>query len=172
MERGGSKVEAQDAELHRLRAELIRYIKRKFASRSNIADAADDIVQDAFASVPKQLWNFGYLSKTALRLGYKRFSRWDANCLPLIDTDVAVNELESTEDTIAVLQSLETLSEIQRIVITERYYGQFSFADIAARHDVKLNTVLSHHRRALMKLRDELAPIYVNNYHYGGTDHE
>jgi DNA-directed RNA polymerase specialized sigma24 family protein len=168
-------VDAQDTDRDRLeclRADLIRYIKHKFATRSNVVAAAEDIVQEAFASVPMHLWNFGYLSKTALRLGYKQFSHWDAHCLPLIDTDVVVDELECVEDTVAVLQSLETLSQIQQIVIKERYYGQFSFADIALRHSIKLNTVLSHHRRALMKLRDELAPTYQNDYHYGGVEYE
>ncbi|MDR0859185.1 MAG: sigma-70 family RNA polymerase sigma factor [Oscillospiraceae bacterium] len=160
------------------------YIRRKFASRPGIADCAEDIVQQAFVSVlkspgytPEQL-NFGYLSKAALRIAYKYFQRANAgdalllNLAPLVKAEMFADELASADDTEVVLNSLETLREFERIVVEERYYGQFSFAEIAARHGLNLNTVLSHHRRALLKLRSELSPYFAptdNNYHYGGS---
>jgi DNA-directed RNA polymerase specialized sigma24 family protein len=44
-------------------------------------------------------------------------------------------------------------------VITQRYYNDFSFAEIADRNGLNLNTVLSHHRRALAKLRPQLTRL-------------
>jgi DNA-directed RNA polymerase specialized sigma24 family protein len=58
-----------------------------------------------------------------------------------------------------VLESLKALRDIERVVITQRYYGDFSFAEIAKVNGLKLNTVLSHHRRALDKLRPQLTKL-------------
>ena len=57
---------------------------------------------------------------------------------------------EETEPLTAVLNRL---SSMQRRVLLLRYYGQFSFADIAATIDCPLNTTLSHCRRGLETLR-------------------
>jgi RNA polymerase sigma factor (sigma-70 family) len=162
---------------------LTDYIRYKFASRPSIADCAEDIVQQTLLDVLKspdfsaELLNFGYLSKAALRTAYKYFRRAEAGdalllCLaPIISAEMFADELERSDDTEVVLASLEILRDFERIVISERYYGQFSFHEIAERHGLNLNTVLSQHRRALAKLRSELAPYYAstNNYHYGGS---
>ena len=49
--------------------------------------------------------------------------------------------------------ALDQLSSVQRRVLMLRYYGQFSFAHIAAMIDCPLNTTLSHCRRGLERLR-------------------
>jgi RNA polymerase sigma-70 factor, ECF subfamily len=49
--------------------------------------------------------------------------------------------------------ALEQLSPPQRRVLLLRYYGQFSFAEIAEMVDCPLNTTLSHCRRGLEALR-------------------
>jgi DNA-directed RNA polymerase specialized sigma24 family protein len=54
---------------------------------------------------------------------------------------------------------LKVLREIERVVITQRYYGDLSFVEIANTNGLKLNTVLSHHRRALGKLRPQLTKL-------------
>jgi DNA-directed RNA polymerase specialized sigma24 family protein len=77
----------------------------------------------------------------------------------LIDEIDVINEILQTETTDAVLESLKVLRDIEQIVITQRYYGDFSFAKIAEINGLKLNTVLSHHRRALGKLRPKLTNI-------------
>ena len=135
---------------------------------------ADDIVHDAFVrlrssrSYAPEKENYGYLSVVCVRLAYRKFMAqaadfkqvyWDAEGTSLIDeTDVA-EELIRAEDAGAVLESLKVLRAIERIVITQQYYGDFSFAEIADRNGLKLNTVLSHHRRALAKLRPQLTKI-------------
>jgi RNA polymerase sigma-70 factor, ECF subfamily len=49
--------------------------------------------------------------------------------------------------------ALDQLSPPQRRVLLLRYYGQFSFAEIAEMTDCPLNTALSHCRRGLEAMR-------------------
>jgi len=84
-------------------------------------------------------------------------------------------KIEKAEDTVVILQSLQTLKQIEQIIISERYYGEFSFREISERHGINLNTVLSHHRRALEKLRPTLAKYFTFSeprYHYGGRNND
>lgn len=158
--------------LDSLRENLIQYVKKKFATRSNVVEMADDIVHKAFVDVKKsrnfteEMYNFGYMSKAVLRTAYRVFHKHDQenhllmdfeSAEPLISEDNFVREVEAAEDTTAIFASLEILKQIERVIITERYYHDFSFREISETHRIKLNTVLSHHRRALEKLRPHLA---------------
>ena len=155
-----------------LRDRLISYIRKKFYARRNITDMAEDIVNQAFLDVMKSpefsadRYNFGYMSLACIRLAYKVFHKNELDCVniitfgldkPLIDEDSFVNEIEKAEDTEAIFKSLQTLKNIEQIIINERYYGYFTFREISERHGINLNTVLSHHRRALEKLRPILS---------------
>ncbi|MCL2388332.1 MAG: sigma-70 family RNA polymerase sigma factor [Defluviitaleaceae bacterium] len=150
---------------------LLRLIKSKFASYPNVASIAGDIVNDAYVklkssrSYEPQKENYGYLSMVCIRLAYRKFMAQatdfqqvylDAEGTSLLDETDITSEIIQTENANAVLESLKVLRDIERIVITQRYYGEFSFAEIAAANGLKLNTVLSHHRRALSKLRPQL----------------
>ena len=154
-----------------LRGSLLRLIRSKFAGYPNVALLAEDIVQEAYVrlrsswSYTPQKENYGYLSVVCVRLAYRKFMAQAADFRQvyldeegtfLLEESDIVEELIHAEDTGAVLESLKTLREIERIVITERYYGDFSFAQIARLNGLKLGTVLSHHRRALAKLRPQL----------------
>ena len=154
-----------------LRNALLRLIRYKFAGYANVALLADDIVQSAYMrlrsskSYAPEKENYGYLSVACMRLAYRRFMAQtadfkhiylDAEGTSLLDeTDIA-EELIQAENTNAVLESLKILRDIERIVITQRYYSELSFTEIADANGLKLNTVLSHHRRALSKLRPRL----------------
>ena len=161
--------------LESLRVNLIQYVKMKFATRFNIVEMADDIVHRAFLDVQKsahfteEMHNFGYMSKAVLRMAYKVFHKHDRECLvltdfdsaePLISEDNFIREIEAAEDAAAIFESLQTLKQIERIIITERYYNDFTFREISETHGIKLNTVLSHHRRALEKLRPHLTKYF------------
>ena len=164
-----------------LREELVSYIKRKFYTRRNITDMADEIVNQAFCDVPVDKYNFGYMSTACVRRAYKVFHRNDCDnerfvnldlITPLIDESSFVEEIEKAEDTRFIFESLQILKQIEQLIINERYYGNFSFREIAERHSINLNTVLSHHRRALEKLRPTLSKYFqppVLRYHYGQT---
>ena len=157
-----------------LRGKLYRLIKFKFATYPNVAALADDIVHDAYVALRSskafrpEKENYGYLSVVCIRLAYRKFIAQAADIQQLsIDTegtsliheDSIANEIIQAEDADAVLESLKVLRDIERIVVTQRYYGDFSFAKIADINGLKLNTVLSHHRRALGKLRPQLTNI-------------
>ena len=157
-----------------LRDALFRLVRLKFAGYPNVALLADDIVQSAYInllsskSYAPEKENYGYLSVACIRLAYREFMAQsagfrqvslDAEGTTLIDERDIADELLRAEDSGAVLESLKVLREIERIVITQRYYGEFTFAEIAQSNGLKLNTVLSHHRRALSKLRPVLTKI-------------
>ncbi len=161
-----------------LRKNLVSYVKKKFYTRRNITDRADDIVNQAFLDVMKspsfsmEQYNFGYMSVACIRTAYKVFHRNDRDedillnfemTEPLIDEESFVEEIERAEDTALILQSLQILKQVEQIIIRERYYGNFSFREISERHGINLNTVLSHHRRALEKLRPILSLYF--QYH-------
>lgn len=154
-----------------LRSSLVRLVRNKFAGYPNVALLADDIVNDAYMklraskSYEQSKENYGYLSVVSIQLAYRKFMAQsvdfqrvypDAEGTSLIaETDVA-DEIIRAENSAAVLESLKALREIERVVVTQRYYGELSFAEIAKTNGLKLNTVLSHHRRALGKLRPQL----------------
>ena len=161
-----------------LRNALLRLVKIKFAGSPNIVSLAEDIVQDAYtrlrasADYAPEKENYGYLSVACMRQAYRKFIAQavdfkriyldDTGTTVLDETDIAM-ELIQTEDAAAVLESLKTLRDIERVIVTQRYYGDLSFAQIAKENGLKLSTVLSHHRRALAKLRPKL----TNTLGYG-----
>ena len=157
-----------------LRSSLLRLVQKKFAGYENVLVLADDIVHDAYVrirsskSYTSDKENYGYLYVVCIRLAYRKFMAQvtdfqqlflDAEGTSLIDESDIVDELIREENTNAVLESLRVLRDIERIVVTQRYYGDFSFSEIAKRNGLKLNTVLSHHRRALGKLRPQLTKL-------------
>ena len=158
-----------------LRSSLLRLVRYKFASYPNVLLLADDIVHTAYIklksskSYTPEKENYGYLSVVCIRLAYREFmaqaTHFERTCVDLDgsslldETDIA-DELIRTEDADAVLESLKILREVERIVISQRYYGNFTFAEIAKSNGIKLNTVLSHHKRALSKLRPQLTKIF------------
>lgn len=157
-----------------LRSSLLWLVQQKFVGYPNVSLLADDIVQDAYVrlrtskSYTQEKENYGYLSVVCIRLAYRKFMAQaadfrqvylDTEGTSLLEEADIVDELLQTEDAIAVLESLKVLRDIERVVITQRYYGDFSFAEIAKRNGIKLNTVLSHHRRALGKLRPQLTKL-------------
>jgi RNA polymerase sigma-70 factor (ECF subfamily) len=150
--------------MDKLRHELIYYIKRKFSNLSNITIIAEDIVHDAFLLIKNdEHYNFGYLSTTCVRLAYREYKRQKHRECDYIDIlvseDDVVKQIIKHENAHEILASLDTLREIERTILTLRYYEDFSFAEISRKTGVKLNTVLTMHYRALEKLRPRLSKL-------------
>jgi len=158
-----------------LRGELVAYLRRKFYSRSNILEMAEEIVNQAFLDVGRaagfspEMYNFGYMSTACIRAAYKVFHKNDREAArflsyeqteALVDERCFVADIEAAEDTRFIVDSLQTLKDIERTIISERYFGDFTFREIAERTGINLNTVLSHHRRALNRLR----PIFTKYF--------
>jgi len=121
-------------------------------------------VHDAFLLVKNESqYNFGYLSTVCIRLAYrehKKQKRQDIDYIDLlVSEDDVVEQVMAREDATEVLASLDTLREIERKILTLRYYEDYSFAEISRQTGVKLNTVLTTHYRALEKLRPRLSKI-------------
>ena len=154
--------------MEELRCELVRYIRHKFSNLYNVTILAEDIVHDAFLSVKNESQcNFGYLQAVCIRIAYreyKRQKRQETDYIDLlIDEDDVVEQVMEQEQASAVLESLDTLREIERKILTLRYYEDCSFAEISRQTGIKLNTVLTTHYRALEKLRPRLSKVI--NYH-------
>ena len=152
--------------MEELRGELVRYIRRKFTNLDNIADLAEDLVHDAFLLAKEDSqYNFGYLSAVCVRLAYREYKRQKHQTTDYIDLLVSENDVVEQvmerEEASAVLASLETLREIERTIVTLRYYEDCSFAEISRKTGIKLNTVLTAHYRALEKLRPRLSKIFT-----------
>jgi RNA polymerase sigma factor (sigma-70 family) len=153
--------------------DLIRYVRYKFASRTNIAEASEDIVGDVFLDfyakngMGSDKENFGYLSVACIRQAYKRFKSLDAQkyitldeCLNFISDDDVVEEIIQNDDTDAIYKSLDVLKAIEKAIIIGRYYGDLKFSEIAEGLGMNISTVSSHHRRALEKLRRRLTRYF------------
>lgn len=171
-----------------LREQLLRFIRRKFWSRAEMVHYAEDIVNDAFVELYNSKGyradkeNFGYLSVACVRIAFRYFRMWDTKrkrttsldeCLSFISEEDFVNDMILNNDTAAVLSSLETLKSIEKVIVTQRYYSDYTFAEIAEKNGIKLNTVLTHHRRALEKLRPVLTKyIEFKEEPEGGYHHD
>ena len=147
-----------------LRKKLLRFIRRKFSNLDNITELAEDIVHDAFLVVKHEdQYNFGYLSTVCIRLAYREYKRQKKQTIDYIDLlvseDDVVEQVMEREEASAILVSLDSLREIERTILTLRYYEDYSFAEISRKTNVKLNTVLTIHYRALEKLRPRLSRL-------------
>ena len=147
-----------------LRKELVHFIRRKFSNLYNISNLAEDIVHDAFLlTTNESQYNFGYLSTVCIRLAYREYKRQKRQTTDYIDLliseDDVVRQVMERETASAVLESLDSLREIERTILTLRYYEDCSFAEISRKTNVKLNTVLTIHYRALEKLRPRLGRL-------------
>lgn len=161
--------------MDQLRNDLIRFIKRKFTNLNNIADLAEDIVHDSFLLIKnEEHCNFGYLSTTCTRLAYreyKRQKRQESDYIDiLVSEDDVVQQIMEFEQASDVMASLDTLREIERMILSLRYYEDFSFAEISRKTGVKLNTVLTIHYRALEKLRPRLSKLIDYNEYPGEVE--
>ena len=147
-----------------LRDALVRYIRRKFSNLNNIADVAEDIVHDAVLLVKSDdQINFGYLSVVCVRLAYREYKRQKRQEIDYVDLliseDDVTEQIMKRELASEVLASLDTLREVERTILTLRYYEDCSFAEISRKTGIKLNTVLTTHYRALDKLRPRLSKL-------------
>ena len=136
-------------------------------------DVADDLTQEVFCKAWQARDRYreegnarAYLLRIADRLVVDRSRKagrevtldaenWEQiePASPAADPEQSAANAEAAQQ---LAEALEQLSVVQRRVVLLRYYGQLSFAEIAAAVDCPLNTVLSHCRRGLVALREIL----------------
>ena len=149
-----NSAEEQLEALYRERYEGL--VRLGFLLTSRRADA-EDLAQVAFASLAEQ-WDrveypLGFLRRVVVNraadLHRKTHRRVPARPVPV------VGEPEIDETWGAV----QTLSSVQRTVVTLRFYEDLSLVEIARVLDRPESTVRSDLRRALRKLRKELSDV-------------
>lgn len=69
------------------------------------------------------------------------------------DSDPTADAYFLKEDKARVISVLERLNQSDKLIYKERYFENLTFHEIAEKHSIPLNTVLSTHRRFLQKLR-------------------
>jgi RNA polymerase sigma-70 factor (ECF subfamily) len=145
-------------------------------------DGAKDVVQETFLYVWKarlgidmskniKSWLFSITYSRAIDYvrKYKKivmFSGLDTDEGESFGVDIKDDELLADDvfdrevDVAVVQQSLDTLSETDRLLINLHVAEEMTFAEIAHVIEQPLNTVKSRYRRILLKLRKYLAPKY------------
>ncbi len=133
-------------------------------------DVADDLSQEVFCRAWQARTRYreqgnarAYLLRIADRVACDRGRRrpsqvhlsddgWQRH-VPADPADGPSAAVLRAEDIEQLTAALDRLSPVQRRVLLLRYYGQLSFAEIAAEIGCPLNTTLSHCRRGLETLR-------------------
>jgi RNA polymerase sigma-70 factor (ECF subfamily) len=134
------------------------------------ADVADDLAQEVFFRAWQARDRYreqgtarAYLLRIADRLIVDRSRRTGREMTlddhswqelePASSTLGPLGAIEQAEAIERLSEAMECLSDAQRRVLLLRFYGQFSFEEIASMVDCPLNTALSHCRRGLQALR-------------------
>jgi RNA polymerase sigma-70 factor, ECF subfamily len=137
-------------------------------------DVADDLCQEVFCRAWQARARYreegnarAYLLRIADRLVCDRGRRAESNVNlgedawkqyePVGRTTDPSRQAMLAEEYEQLTDAMEQLSTPQRRVLLLRYYGQFSFAEIADLIGCPLNTTLSHCRRGLETMRKLLA---------------
>ena len=129
---------------------------------------AEDVAQESFLMAYRSLGTFrgdgplgGWLMRIAMRQAYRRLGqRRDAQELPpelpMSSSNSAVDPLTATlagERQTEVRVAVASLREPYREVVALRFFGEMSLEEIATTTQRPLNTVKTHLRRGLERLR-------------------
>ncbi len=150
-----------------------RAIRVFLAAMVRRGDVADELTQEVFCRAWQARSRYqeqgnarAYLLQIADRLAcdYARRSATEQHldesswhkCEPASEIEEPWQEAQRSEAAQELWEALDRLSEPQRRVLLLRYYGQFSFAEIAKMTGWPVNTTLSHCHRGLLSLRKML----------------
>ena len=164
-------LEAKNEQITTWTAQYGGLVRGYLMSMVRRAGVADDLSQEVFLRAWKGLDLYAeqgeakaYLMKIAYRVvcNAKRRRSMEVNvddetwtAVEPIDAkaDPARN-VHQTELNATLSAVLDQLSEAEKKVLTLRYFGEMKFNEIADLIELPLNTVLSHARRGLTKMRD------------------
>lgn len=164
-------LEAKNEQITTWTAQYGGLVRGYLMSMVRRADVADDLSQEVFLRAWKGLDLYAeqgeakaYLMKIAYRVvcNAKRRRSMEVNvddetwtAVEPIDAkaDPARN-VHQTELNATLGAVLDQLSEAEKKVLTLRYFGEMKFNEIADLIEMPLNTVLSHARRGLARMRD------------------
>jgi len=149
--------------MKKLRADLIRFIRIKFYNLAEIEQEAEDIVNQTFLKACIKDFadlNFKYLAAIAVNEAIDRYKRQRSQTrIELLenilqDEDNHFSRPEIEEDYQALTLAREKLKATENKIIQLHYYEGISFTEIAETLSMNFSTVLSHHRRSLMTMRN------------------
>lgn len=164
-------LEAKNEQITTWTAQYGGLVRGYLMSMVRRADVADDLSQEVFLRAWKGLDLYAeqgeakaYLMKIAYRVvcNAKRRRSMEVNvddetwtAVEPVDAkaDPARN-VHQTELNATLSAVLDQLSEAEKKVLTLRYFGEMKFNEIADLIEMPLNTVLSHARRGLARMRD------------------
>ena len=164
-------LEAKNEQITTWTAQYGGLVRGYLMSMVRRADVADDLSQEVFLRAWKGLDLYAeqgeakaYLMKIAYRVvcNAKRRRSMEVNvddetwtAVEPVDAkaDPARN-VHQTELNATLSAVLDQLSEAEKKVLTLRYFGEMKFNEIADLTEMPLNTVLSHARRGLARMRD------------------
>lgn len=164
-------LEAKNEQITTWTAQYGGLVRGYLMSMVRRADVADDLSQEVFLRAWKGLDLYAeqgeakaYLMKIAYRVvcNAKRRRTMEVNvddetwtAVEPVDAkaDPARN-VHQTELNATLSAVLDQLSEAEKKVLTLRYFGEMKFNEIADLIEMPLNTVLSHARRGLARMRD------------------
>ena len=164
-------LEAKNEQITTWTAQYGGLVRGYLMSMVRRADVADDLSQEAFLRAWKGLDLYAeqgeakaYLMKIAYRVvcNAKRRRSMEVNvddetwtAVEPVDAkaDPARN-VHQTELNATLSAVLDQLSEAEKKVLTLRYFGEMKFNEIADLIEMPLNTVLSHARRGLARMRE------------------
>lgn len=134
----------------------------------NSHDAAD-LMQEIFISVFRSLacfkgkgsfksWLYRIAHCRCVELYRKRKPHTDIDDIqaPLCDTPCPEMQLYSDRESRALTQAMQTLPLGQKAVVELKFFGHFTFEEIAQQMDISVNTAKSRLYAALAKLKLEL----------------
>jgi len=149
--------------MKKLRADLIRFIRIRFYNLTEIEQEAEDIVNQTFLKACIKDFadlNFNYLAAIAVNEAIDRYKRQKIQTSleklenTLYDEDNHFSRPETEEDYQTLALAREKLKSTENRIIQLHYYEGLSFTEIAEKLSMNFNTVLSHHRRSLMTMRN------------------
>ena len=164
-------LEAKNEQITTWTAQYGGLVRGYLMSMVRRTDVADDLSQEVFLRAWKGLDLYAeqgeakaYLMKIAYRVvcNAKRRRSMEVNvddetwtAVEPIDAkaDPARN-VHQTELNATLSAVLDQLSEAEKKVLTLRYFGEMKFNEIADLIEMPLNTVLSHARRGLARMRE------------------
>ena len=164
-------LEAKNQQITTWTAQYGGLVRGYLMSMVRRADVADDLSQEVFLNAWKGLDLYteqgeakAYLMKIAYRVvcNAKRRRSMEVNVDD--ETWTAIDPVDASSDPAQKIHQaelnatlsavLDQLSEAEKKVLTLRYFGEMKFNEIADLIELPLNTVLSHARRGLARMRD------------------
>lgn len=163
-------------------SQIFRFVMR----RTGNYELAQDLTAETFFQALKAIWRFRLRKRPFSAWLYKiaiaqiaNFYRKKSNyceiamdeCPELINrpsseinpAKALAEKIDTHEQYQKIHKLFLQLKKIQHDIVVLRYFEDMSFEEISKVTDLKLNTVKSHHRRALLKLREL---VNANNINY------